>query len=300
LLIFINPNQTFMRIPHLLLAACAFSCARPRQPAYGPYRNLDRGYLTEGKIRQPLHGRPKQITEYILSRPDTAGPQARHGFFVRFAYNWDGDMIYKHTYMNDTVVGSIDYRYDAGGIHDKSAVGNQTSILTSRRLPDGRFKVIDSSFKGILSSVIMSFSPDGSEQTEESYSDTSAQGRPVKTVHIYYDGGKMVRIESNSSDGYQEWHWIYSLWNSPDSILAYTGRPHALKLASRAIFYNNDHGDPVREITIYGADTMADRLNRYVYDRHGNWTQKIETTLKDKTGRFGNGEVAVWYHEIEY
>src|SRR6185437_16243696 len=66
-----------------LLAACAFSCARPRQPAYGPYRNLDRGYLTEGKIRQPLHGRPKQITEYILSRPDTAGPQARHGFFIR-------------------------------------------------------------------------------------------------------------------------------------------------------------------------------------------------------------------------
>ena len=209
-------------------------------------------------------------------------------------------MIGKRTYMSDSLSGSTDYRYDEQGIYFTILFGKDSSTLVSTRLPDGRFKVIDRSFKGDVNVAIQSFTPDGGEVTEERYSDTSAGGKPKSTVRTWYEDGMLVRMQSSSAEGYQEWHWIYSRWNSPDSILAYTGQPNDLKLASKALYYNNDFGDPVREIVIYGTDTMSDKVNRYVYDSHRNWTRKIEIPLKDKTNGFRSGEVAIWEHQIDY
>src|SRR5690349_17329690 len=101
----------------------AFLASFPHQPAYGPYKNQDKWYLTEGLIRQFLRGQPKQITEYILSAPDTANAALKRAYYIRFGFNSDGDLIFRHFYMHDSLTQRAEYTYSTDGYQIKTDLG---------------------------------------------------------------------------------------------------------------------------------------------------------------------------------
>lgn len=263
---------------HLLIVACIIvNLACHRAGNDGSYRNFDKWQIYSAMADRPFRGHPRWVTEYSLAPVDSANPKKKHMFYFKYGFDDSGDLISRGCYMDDKLSYETDMRYDADGRQDVSWVsaGRDTTRSVSRSMGEGRFINI---YRGITgkpgSTWIISFPAGVNEEMQEKYNDTTATGKPVATLHFYYDGGRIIRKTSVSKDGQVEQRFFYSKWDSPDSIQTYNDA----KLVEREIFYNNAQGDPDRYYVIHGKDTVNRRSWQYIYDMHGNWTRKVETT----------------------
>jgi hypothetical protein len=254
-------------------------CHRP----LGPAHNMEKWLLNEGDDRRPLNGHPKEIREYDYNAVDTDNLIRRRRLCDRYGFNADGDVVSHDTYLNDTLVFTWKGGFDANGYqwHSTDLTNGHSSTGVTRRLEDGRFKTVerypDSSF-----TMINSFSLDGKEMTREFYGDTAARHK-TREAQYYYDGLRVVKIKV-IADGTAEKRFFYSRYDTPDSTQL-RGDALISWLVEREYYFMNGHGDPSRYVRMQGetgSDTLQLELYQYVYDRHGNWTQKITTVLKSK------------------
>lgn len=251
-----------------------FSCHRA---VNNGYHNFNKWQLLAGVGDRPFSGHPRWVTEYPLAAADSANPQKKHELYYKYGFDDDGDLIHRSLYMDDKLFGETDYRYDAGGRQDIAwaSGGPDTTRTVSRSIGEGRFISIYYTIKGKpRSTYIHTFPAGGQEDVQEEYDDTTATGKPISTLHSYYDGARLIRATSVSKRGRAEQRFFYSKWDAPDSVHTYD----ETKLVLRQIYHNNAQGDPDRSYAIEGKDTEDRHSWRYVYDRHGNWTRKIETT----------------------
>lgn len=85
----------------------------------GKFPNMDKWILTENVGRRPLHGHPKQVTEYRSVYSDIARPDKSRGGYVRYTFDAEGNLVHGGTYINDTLRMEQEYRYDANGMWEK-------------------------------------------------------------------------------------------------------------------------------------------------------------------------------------
>lgn len=243
----------------------------------GSYRNFDKWQIYSAMADRPFRGHPRWVSEYSLAAVDSANPKKKHLLYFKYGFDDSGDRISRGCYMDDKLSYETDTRYDADGRQDLTwtSAGRDTTRSVSRSMGGGRFVSI---YRGITgkpgSTWIISFPAGALEEIQEKYKDTTATGKPVATLHFYYHGDRIIRKTSVSNEGQAEQRFFYSKGDSPDSILTYNDG----KLVLREVYHNNAQGDPDRCFLINGKDTLTRRSWQYVYDQHGNWTRKIETT----------------------
>jgi hypothetical protein len=109
-----------------------------------------------------------------------------------------------------------------------------------------------------------------------------------------------MRVDGRPKGGPQEALYFYSKSGAPDSLNIYQGGSASGKLLQRQLFFQNDHGDVVREIVIAGKDTTRLEENSYSYDAKGNWVRRIQVPLKFNPNDYNGKGVMVIDREIVY
>jgi hypothetical protein len=255
-------------------------------PALGPYRNMDKWLLLSGEDRRPLSGHPRQITEYTYKAEDTSKPGWKRVFYIKYGLNAAGDIVSRDTYMEDTVVMKSETHFDVNGWQQTTTnvKSGQSSKVVTRPLGDGHFETINYHLKSKPTASVTSFPANGQEEIRDDYDDTVIDKKAPRSVHIYYDGNRIMRITGQTEAGTFEERLFYSRWDTPDSVRIYGGKPSESKLLERGKYFINDHGDPIRHITITGNVASAIESFRYVYDQKGNWIRQIQTAVSNAPG----------------
>ncbi|HVS96047.1 MAG TPA: hypothetical protein VHE54_06155 [Puia sp.] len=241
--------------------------------------NMNKWSLGDRVDRQPLRGHPKEVIEYSVVESDSGRPGNWRAFYIRYRFNEDGDMIYRGSYVNDKLVTTDEFQYGIDGLQGKSTdfQGHRTAILRSRPLGNHAYKTVSTDFNGKVTGYISTILQDGRDQTAEKYHDTTMAGKPFYIEHDYFDTGRLSRSVIRSADGRETvFRFFYSRWDQPDSILVSLDTDSSARLVRREIFFNNEHGNPGRRLTIEGEDTTGDNEYKYEYDTRGNWTRRVD------------------------
>jgi len=290
-----------MRERLFLLAFLPLLCACHGR--IGPYQDKFK-WIIFGKIERmtPLHGRPRQVTEYIMEAKDTARPETRGLFFKRYGFNAEGTMTMNYSYMNDTPVIKIDRQPDADGMQEKmtNMYNGEITRYVSRKLRDGRYKIITPREGAKPTATIVSFLSGGDEILEAHYDDTAALRKPLLVIHSYFAGDRLIRIERVDSAGPRDERYYYSDFDSPDSVLYYVGDGLGRTLQRRTIIFRNGHGDAVRTVTIEGNDTVGLEYDRYRYDEKGNWIRQIAIPKIVRRNSYGGKDTMLTDREFVY
>lgn len=267
---------------HLFFLAYIVVAAGGCHTTLGPYRNMDKWLLVGGEDRRPLNGHPREVTEYTYNAADTIKPEVRGVLYVKYGFNADGDIVSRDTYMEDTIVMRSATTFGVNGRQETTTnvKTGQSSKVVTRPLGDGRFETINYHLKSKPTASVSSFPADGEEQIRDDFDDTVIDKKAPRSVHIYYSGNRITRITGQTEVGKFEERLFYSRWDTPDSVHIFDGTPPDAKLLERGRYIINDHGDPVRHITIAGNVPSSVESFRYLYDQHGNWTRQTRTTLR--------------------
>jgi hypothetical protein len=140
------------------------------------------------------------------------------------------------------------------------------------------------------------FDPEGNMVSRDAYQN----GDPIQVVHFYYKGNRLLRVMYRTAEGSQEVVYFYSHSDAPDSLHIYQGSSASGKLQQRQLFFQNEHGDVVREIAISGKDTTLLEENSYIYDAKDNWVRRVKIPLKYNPGDFMGKDGTVMDREIVY
>ncbi|HEV2480987.1 MAG TPA: hypothetical protein VGS79_15025 [Puia sp.] len=252
----------------------------------GPYHNFDKWKTLPILWDAPLKGHPREVLEREYPAADSARPDLKRFLSRKFHFDDDGNLVREDNFMDDKLVYWSIWRYDQDGPQEitTAADGKYSGRTVSKSIGEGRYKFITYRSHGpggvqAQGVRIIIFPSSGKEQIDEIYNeDTIATGKPHGLLHVYYDGGRVMKRISTTKDGTVEEHYFYSRWDSPDSIETFAGR----KLTERAIFVVNQQGDAARRMVISEGDTSGESY-QYEYDSHGNWTKQIETPLRKDT-----------------
>jgi hypothetical protein len=274
----------------IMAAAC--------RPRVEPYHNFEKWKILPFLAERPLEGHPRQVVERFFAAADSENPEKKRFLSYKFAFDNEGNLVRTDAYMSNQLAYFSVWKYDTDGpqeITEAPSLKDSNRNIT-RSLGDGRYKTISYRRTDIREVRIITFPSSGSERIEELYKDTAASGQSLGSLHVYYDGSRVVKKTSLSKDGNVEQRFFYSKWVSPDSIENFDGA----KLAVREIFPNNPQGDPERHLTIAGNDTTGESY-QYVYDRHGNWTKRVTIPLRsDTTSGITAGGATVDEREFVY
>jgi hypothetical protein len=263
-----------------------------------PYHNVDKWVITRDQHPRRLKDSPKTVTECEYSAADANRPDKKHLLYNRFSFNKDGDLISRKAYMSDSLVSEDWFQYDDNGIQSKTKAmkAPDSAWTNSWSLGGGRYKSISRGTLHAPKTWIITFSNNGQDCLEERYSDSTAKGQPIASLHRYFEGTRLMRQKSFSKDESLEAEWYYSKWDTPDSIAMNGG----LLFHQKEIFRNNSWGDPVFYYQISGQDTAIKESYRYEYDQHGNWTKRICTTLHKDVIYGGGFDKEPYIVEREY
>jgi hypothetical protein len=286
------------QIPILLCLVTAIIMAAACRSRGEPYHNFEKWKILPFLAERPLEGHPRQVVERSFAAADSEKPEKKRFLYYKFAFDDKGNLVRKDAYMSDQLAYFSVWQYDSDGPQEiTEAPGlKDSNRSTTRSLGDGRYKTISYRGTGIREVRIIAFPSSGRERIEELYKDTAATGRSLGSLHVYYDGSRVIKKTSLSKDGNVEERFFYSKWASPDSIETFDGA----KLAVRELFPNNRQGDPERHLTIAGNDTTGESY-QYVYDRHGNWTKRVTIPLRpDTTSVISVGGATVDEREFVY
>jgi|HubBroStandDraft_5_1064220.scaffolds.fasta_scaffold83166_1 hypothetical protein len=277
----------------VLLAACRH---------YSTYEDRDKWMLTYRLTRMVLHNRPKEVTQYIYPAADTARPEARRKYYTRYGFDPEGNITSRNDYLNDTLFMKFEYWLDRDGMQQKATSMNSGKVTytVSKRLSDGRYMITNPHSTSKSNATIVGYFAGGDEKIREDYSDSTAQGDPYQVAHFYYQGNRLMRVDGRPKGSPQEALYFYSKSDAPDSLNIYQGSSASGKLLQRQLFFQNDHGDVVREIVIVGKDTTRLEINSYSYDAKGNWVRRIQVPLKFNPNDYNGKEVMVIDREIVY
>jgi hypothetical protein len=269
---------------------------------YGAYEDKDKWMLPYRMTRMTLRNRPRQVTEYIYSASDTARPEVRKNYYNTYRFDPEGNMVSRNAYQDDTLWIKFEYWVDRDGMQQRSTpMGTgKASLIVSRRLSDGRYMIANQDLTSRSNAKILSFPPGGDEKIREEYSDSTAHGDPIQVVHFYYKGNRLLRVMYRTAEGSQEVVYFYSHSDAPDSLHIYQGSSASGKLQQRQLFFQNEHGDVVREIAISGKDTTLLEENSYIYDAKDNWVRRVKIPLKYNPGDFMGKDGTVMDREIVY
>jgi len=270
-----------MRKNIVLLSAILISTAC--QPG-SRYPNMDKWILPNVVDRRPLHGHPREVTEYSILEADTATPAKWRQVYSRYRFNADGDMVNRASYLSGALITTDDYQYDENGVQVKSTdeKRHEFSGIVSRARGIYSYRSISRRRNGTAVGSIDSFPPGGTDQIERQYQDTTLAGAPFFEAHLYFDGDKMTKGVYHSNGGViTEWRYFHSRWVVPDSIQVWVDAGSGAKLVRREINVNNDYGDPVRHLKLQGEDTLEYSEYNYVYDRNGNWTRQVQIDVRE-------------------
>jgi hypothetical protein len=256
------------------------TCHSGNEPFYDEYKWA----LPHDVPGRRLNDRPKVVTQCEYSGADTNRADKKHVLYNRYSFNKDGDLISREAYMSDSLVSEARFQYGDNGMQSrtKTMKGPDSSWTSSRSLGGGRYKSISRSTLHPPKTWIVTFSNHGQECLQETYKDTLAQGKPLTTLHQYYQGTRLTRSTSVSHHGTTDVHYYYSKGDSPDSTI--TEESGGLSsgggtFRAREIFHNNSSGDPVLSYSISGKDTVIQVSIQYTYDQHGNWIKRVATNL---------------------
>lgn len=276
-----------------LLAACRH---------HSTYQDRDKWMLTYKMTRMTLRNRPREVTQYVYAASDTVTPEKRRKFYDRYGFDQDGNTISRNTYMNDTLWIKFEYWVDQDGMQQRATTMSTGKVSTtvSRRLSDGRYMIINPHLTSRSNATILSFLSGGDEKIREDYSDSTAHGDPFQVAHFYCKGNRLLRVTGGSASGSQEVVYFYSHSDAPDSLLIYQGSANGGKLLQRQLFFQNAHGDVVREIVINGKDTARLEEDSYTYDAKGNWIRRVMIPRKFDPSNFMEKEITVIDREIVY
>lgn len=252
----------------LSLIACAAGNQR--------YTNNEKWIIPDAQPYYRLKDKPRVITEVGYPEGADTPYDKKKIFYFRYAFNGEGDMVLRNSYMNDTLFVVSQSSYDENGYQYRTwAVGGKdTAWGMSRRFGGGRFKTITRHAHGSLNSTITSFFHDGQDCLQEIFRDTLAEGRPYQTIHNFYEGQRLVKSLTTADEGAAMARLYYSTGTSPDRIETSTGG----NIVKRDIFINNKAGDPVQYWQIEGKDTVTRSSFSYTYDAHGNWIKRRDFT----------------------
>jgi hypothetical protein len=285
----------------LLLAAIVAASAGKAQLKRFP--NMDKWILPDIVDKRPLHGHPRQVTQYSIL-PGQNDSAAR-GYYLVYRFDADGDINYKATYASGRLQSTEDYRFDENGAQSKFVMvqGKGFSSLQSRALGEHAYRSILTAYhrKAIL--AVDSFPPGGRQQIETRYEDTVSPGKILSSTHIYFDGdSNMIAtiVDSSQERGRVEWRYFRSRCFMPDSIQVWVDDGSGPTLIDRGVYFNNAHGDPERYLKIAGADTILDTRYQYIYDPYGNWTKLTEKDVKFDPRSPGYGDNVATIREYVY
>jgi hypothetical protein len=292
-------QERAMRKYTLLLALIALLAACRH---YGTYEDRDKWMLPYRMTRMTLRNRPRQVTEYIYSASDTARPEVRRKYYNSYKFDPEGNMVSRNVYQDDTLWIKFEYWVDRDGMQQSSTpMGTgKVSLIVSRRLSDGRYMIINPDLTGRSNATILSFPSGGDEKIREEYSDSTAHGDPFQVVHFYYKGNRLLRVMYRTAEGSQEVVYFYSHSDAPDSLHIYQGSSASGNLLQRQLFFQNDHGDVVREIVISGKDTTLMEESSYIYDAKDNWIRRVKIPLKYNPSDYMGKDGTVMDREIVY
>jgi hypothetical protein len=275
----------------VLLAACRH---------YSTYQDRDKWMLTYRMTRMTLRNRPREVTEYIYAASDTTTPGKRNVYYSRYRFDSEGNMISRNIYMNDTLWLKFEQWEDQNGVQQRTTTDGKVVTTISQRLSDGRYMIVGPYPGYMRFAKIISFLSGGDEKVREDYFDSTAKGKPLKITHFFYKGDRLIRSTEQTAAGAKDFRYFYSVSDAPDSLLTYQGSATEVKLLERQLFFQNDHGDVLREIVIKGRDTTRLEDNTYTYDAKGNWVRRVQIPRKfDPTNDMGK-RVGVIDREIVY
>ena len=277
-----------------VLAAC-------RQDS-GTYQDRDKWMLTYRMTRMTLRSRPRQVTEYVYAASDTGRPEIRRKYYNQYGFDAEGNTISRNVYMDDTLWMKFEYWVDQDGPQQRATTMDtrKVSLTVSRRLSDGRYMINNPHLTGRSNATIVGFLSGGDEKIREDYGDSTAHGDPFQAAHFYYHGNRLMRVTARTAAGPQEVRYFYSNSDAPDSIRIYQGSATAGKLLQRQLFFQNDHGDVVREIVIAGTDTTRLEEDSYSYDAKGNWVRRVMIPRKFDPTNYREKEITVIDREFVY
>ena len=255
-------------------------------PANGPYRNMEKWRLVDGEGNSlPLRGMPQKVTEHSYPASDSLTPAKWKGHFSQFEFDSSGNLVSIDNYSNDSLIGSLRRRFDENGMQEtwSNKVNGKLIATTSRRLPDGRIKSIETQTSKKPTAIILRYLADGDEVLREEYADTAAQGQPVRITQLYYERYyHLVKARISSPDGNFEVDNFYTRAYEPDSTLTFNGAGLFRKLAGR-IIYHSDYLDNPIFVTRVSKNFRSIEEYSYRYDKNGNWVRRIETTINKGT-----------------
>ena len=269
---------------------------------YSTYEDRDKWMLTYRLTRMTLRNRPKEVTQYIYPAADTARPEVRRKYYTRYSWDSGGNITSRNDYLNDTLFMRFEYWIDQDGMQQKATSMNSGKVTytVSRRLGDGRYMTTNPHSTSTSNATIVGFLSGGDEKIREDYRDSTAHGDPYLVAHSYYQGNRLMKVAGRPAAGPQEALYFYSKSDAPDSLHIYQGSSASGKLLQRQLFFQNDHGDVVREIVIAGKDTTRLEESSYSYDAKGNWVRRIQIPLKFNPNDYNGKGVMVIDREIVY
>lgn len=206
-------------------------------------------------------------------------------------------------YMNDTPFMKFDWSIDQDGLQGKITEMSRGKVtrIVSRRQNDGSFLTISPGFGSAYRATIHRFLSGGDEVIKEEYPDSTVRGDATNVGYLYYQGNRLMKATGGTKASFQEAVYFYSHSDAPDSLRIYQGRATAGKLIQRQLFFQNDHGDVLREIVITGmGDTTRLDENTYSYDAKGNWVRRIVIPRKFDPTNPMEKEIMVMDREIVY
>jgi hypothetical protein len=285
----------------LTITITAAACHGPN----GPYRNMEKWRLLDHEGSSlPLRAMPTQVTEYSYPASDSVTPEKWKGSFRRYEFDSSGNLVSIDSYIDDTLIGSIRRRFDENGMQETltNKITGKLTVTTSRRLPDGRIKTIQTQPSERPTTTIVSYPADGDEVIRDDYADTAAQGRPLRIAHFYYERYyHLVKVSITSRDGMFEVDNFYKRPYAPDSTITFSGAGLFKKMTQR-IIYRSDYLDNPLLIISVSKTVRSFKEYSYQYDKNGNWVRRIATTAsyKDANDSKALPAVTVTDREIVY
>ncbi len=283
----------------LTITITAAACHAPN----GRYRNMEKWRLFDRDgSTLPLRGMPQKVTEYSYPASDSLTPAKWKGRFTQFEFDSSGNLVSVDNYADDSIIGSLRRRFDENGMKEtwSNKLNGKSIVTTSRRLPDGRIKTIETQTAKKPTATIHRYSTDGDEVILEKYADTAAKGQPVRVTHLYYERYyHLVKIWVSSTDGNFEVDNFYTRSYEPDSTLTFNGAGLFKKLAGR-IIYHSDYLDNPIFVTSISREARGVEQYSYRYDKNGNWVRRIATTFSYKDSNEPKAVSTVTDREIVY
>jgi hypothetical protein len=269
----------------------------------GRYRNMEKWRVIDREgISLPLRGMPLKVTEYSYPASDSLTPEKWKGRHIHFEFDSIGNLVYIDSYVDDTLIGSVRRQFDENGMQEtfSNKMNGQLTVTSSRRLPDGRIKTIETQAAERPTATICRYSTDGDEVIREEYADTAAKGQPVRTAHLYYEQYyHLLKVRISTSDGNFEVDNFYRRPYEPDSTLTFAGTGLFKKLAERVIYHSDYLDNPIVVLSISKATRSVTQYS-YRYDKSGNWVRRIATTVSNKVANDPKTLSTVTDREITY